>query len=130
MWRRPFVVLVALTAAGCGASAQQHVAAAVRAEKAAWDRGDFEAVCAMRTEAGRREWSRLGGAPTCAEGIRRVAGSSPPDLPNVTVATLSVELSSARSRIRVDGDRAIVYSGGFPAERLRKVDGRWLIDAY
>jgi hypothetical protein len=123
------LVLVLPAAAGCGASQQQQVQSTLRADRAAWDRGDYEKACALRTEAGRREWSRLGAASTCAEGIRRVVDPPVADLSNVVVATIAVQRSTARSRIRVDGDEAVIYRGGFSVERLRKVDGQWLIDA-
>jgi hypothetical protein len=123
-------VLVLLAVAGCGASSQQEIQATLRADHAAWDRGDYERACALRTEAGRREWRLLGAAPTCVAGIRRVAEPPVADLSNVTVALIAVERSTLRSRIRVDGDRAVVWRGRFPTERLRKVGGRWLIDAH
>jgi hypothetical protein len=127
------VLLLAVVLASCGASEQQHVQQALRDYDRAWEREDYEDVCSRTTEAGRREWANLTRSPDCVSGIRALvrAGEEyePPDSAGETIVLTLPAVELTTEHIRVEGDTATTYTRLGAAERLRKIDGRWLMDA-
>ena len=130
---RGFVVLGLLVfLAGCGASDQEQVAAAIRASDAAWDRGDLDEGCSWMTERARRRYMDQGINPharTCSEAYEFDAVEL--DTADSLAYAEIVPLEPPRvTSIRVDGATAVAsYSNG-DRTRLRKVNGRWLIDSF
>ena len=130
---RGFIVLGLIASlAGCGASDQQKVAAAIRASDAAWDRGDLDEGCSWMTERARRRYMASGinsHARTCSEAYEYEAVQA-----DMAFGVSEAELVSSEpprmTGIRVNGDIAVAsYSNG-DRTRLRKVNGRWLIDSF
>lgn len=110
------VVLAALAVAGCGED--DKIRATLDAEGRAWQRSDWDAACALRTEAARRDFCPPVGAQTTST-----------TLGNEPIVTFRFKERS-EPEIEVDGDLATVRyeSDGDSVRRLRKVDGKWLID--
>lgn len=131
---RRFIALGLLVfLASCGASEQEKVAAVIRASDAAWERGDFDEGCSWLTERARRRYIDEGINPharTCSEPYEFEASGSDTSGDLAVVAEI-VPLEPPRmTNIRVDGDTAVAsYSNG-DRTRLRKVNGRWLIDSF
>lgn len=128
--RRLTVLLILIAAAtGCGASEEERVRAAVDKTDRAWEDEDYETVCAMHTEAGRRELVRNSdnpGARGCADAL---VSDNLDEVDEGAFQTLEVGVILEITEVEIDGDRAVVrYSTGF-AWRLRKVDGEWRLDA-
>ncbi|HWK27559.1 MAG TPA: hypothetical protein VNS09_13410 [Solirubrobacter sp.] len=120
-------IVLAAAFAGCGTSEKERVRATIAADLRAQEREDWNAVCDLRTAAGRRELVRTSLRPdakTCAEAWTLPTGDNEP--------ILSFELKSAERRLAdIDVDKNVAsarYDDGF-VQRLRKVRGRWLIDA-
>ncbi len=114
--RRMFLIIVAsLTVAGCGDGEKEQIRATLDADGEAWKRQDWAAACALRTEAGRR------GLCPDEPDADTVAGSE-------AIITF-VTTDAGPPEIDVDGDRATVRYKSGSTTRLRKVDGRWLIDS-
>jgi hypothetical protein len=131
---RGFIVLGLLVfLAGCGASEEDKVEAVIRASDAAWERGDFDAGCSWMTERARRRYMDEGINPDarrCSEAYEFDAVET--DTVGDLAATAEVVASEPprMTGIRVDGATAVAsYSNG-DRTRLRKVDGRWLIDSF
>jgi hypothetical protein len=101
--RRMLVFSLLALMAGCGASAQQEVAAVIRASDAAWARDDLEAVCSRMTEHARRHY---------ADTDVRAAVCNVAE-PNTRLVVQHLYISGPRSEpprmtgIRVDGDTAV-----------------------
>ena len=129
-WLLGLTLLVAI--AGCGASEQQKVAAAIRFSDGAWDRGEVDEGCSWLTGRARREFLKDSPNPragSCREAFEVI--EKPPSLGGVTLLAVIVEYEPPRmTRIRVNGDSAVVTFSDGDDRQLRKVDGRWLIDAY
>jgi hypothetical protein len=127
MRRLTIPVLLVVALAGCGGNDEKRVRATIAAESRALAAEQWNAVCALRTAAGRREFLRTSLRPdakTCAEAWTPAPEANEP--------ILTVKLSPSKRRLTdvdVDGDVARArYSDG-SVVRLRKVDGRWLVDA-
>ncbi len=132
---RGFIALGLLVLlAGFGASEQERVAAVIRASDAAWERGDLDEGCSWMTERARRRYMDEGINPharTCSEAYEFDAVE--PDTADDRAYTYAEVVPSEPPRmtdIRVDGATAVAsYSNG-DRTRLRKVNGRWLIDSF
>jgi hypothetical protein len=130
---RGFIVVGLLVfLAGCGASEQEKVAAVIRASDAAWERGDLDEGCSWMTERARRRYMDGGINPharTCSEAYK----FDTVELDAAEVGAYAEIVPSEPPRvtnIRVDGATAVAsYSNG-DRTRLRKVNGRWLIDSF
>ncbi|WP_028063754.1 hypothetical protein [Solirubrobacter soli] len=113
--------------AGCGGNDEKQIRATIADEGRAYANKDWDAVCAGRTAAGRREFLKTSLRPdakTCAE-----AWTPDPTDNEPIVAITFIPSKERLTGIDVDGDTARArYSSG-SVTRLRKVDGRWLIDA-
>ena len=121
MRRSGLILLAALLLAGCGD--EDKVRAAVEAEQRALERRDWNAVCALRTDAGEREFRRgtlWPEAKTCAEAF------TPPPNGNEPIVTFDFKSPTLRE-IDVDGDEATARFDDGSTHRLLKVDDRWLI---
>ena len=113
------LTLLAFAALGCGeGEAKRQIRATLAAQERVWSKLDFPGTCTHLTEAARRasEW--------CAE------DTSGATLGNEAIVTFRVKTMKA-TRIDVDGDTAEVRrKDSGDTTRMRKVDGRWLIDEY
>jgi len=129
------LLVLALGAIGCGASEQQHVQAALRARDRAVESEDPAAICGSMTGAAQRQWQAIMRASSCVEAYERIYGLAaeatpqPIDDGEALLVSVSIPERTEPGHVRVDGSRAVVYVGTAVDERLRKVDGRWLIDA-
>ncbi|RKQ93661.1 hypothetical protein C8N24_3532 [Solirubrobacter pauli] len=105
--------VAAFALAGCGSGEdEKQIRATLDASARAWQQQDYERACALLTEARRRDYSDV-----CDPS------------PNEAVLTLFAK-ESPISDIDVDGDAAVVRrEDDDDTTRMRKVDGRWLIDA-
>jgi len=110
---------LALAAMGCGnGEAEKRIRATLAAQERAFTKLDFHGACAQMTEAARLA------SPWCAE------DTSGATLGNEAIVTFRVKTMKA-TRIDVDGDTAEVRrKDSGDTTRMRKVDGRWLIDEY
>jgi hypothetical protein len=113
--------------AGCGTSDEERVRATIAADLRAHDRDDWNRVCALRTAAGRREFLQASLNPdanTCAEAWTPAPGGNEPivtfEFKRPSRRVTDVDVANAVAQVR--------YDDGF-VQRLRKVGGRWLIDA-
>jgi hypothetical protein len=113
------IILAALLLAGCGDEEKQ-VRATLAADRKAGERRDWDAMCALRTEAGRRELAFCVAEPPNESGTETTVGNEP-------IVTFSFKSPPLRE-LEVDGDQATARFDGGPTQRLRKVDDRWLID--
>ena len=131
--RRLFGLISLVATAGCGASAQQEVAATIRASDAAWERGDLDEGCALMTERARKDLLKFSSNPvarSCREAFEVVEEDPPPRDVAYLVAEIVESEPPRMTGIRVSGDTAVAtYSNGRERE-LRKVNGRWLLDAH
>jgi hypothetical protein len=130
---RGFIVLGLLVfLAGCGASEQEKVAAVIRASDAAWERGDLDEGCSWMTERARRRYMDEGINPharTCSEAYEFDA-VEPDTAHDLAYAEIVPSEPPRMTDIRVDGATAVAsYSNG-ERTRLRKINGRWLIDSF
>jgi hypothetical protein len=121
----PIVLVVAV--AGCGTNERERVRATIAAQVRGYASQDWNAVCDLRTAAGRRELLRGSLRPdakTCAEAWTPASGGNEPILtfnfkpPLRPLMGVDVANDVAHAR----------YDDG-SVQRLRKVGGRWLIDA-
>ena len=104
------IIFAALLLAGCG-DGEQQVRATLTADRKAGERQDWAAMCALRTEAARRE----------------LLFCTPPE--NESIATFLVGTDRDTDiDIDVDDAQATARYDDGSITRLRKVDGRWLID--
>ena len=130
---RGFIVLGQLLLfTGCGASAQQEIAAVIRASDTAWERLDFDDGCSWMTERARQRYMSDAinpGARTCGEAYQHHAVEPDPDAAHSYAAAVPIEPPRVTG-IRVDGDIAVATYSNDDRTRLRKVDGRWLIDSF
>src|SRR4051812_22954347 len=120
----PILIGFAAVMTGCGAGEQKQVRATIAADARAYEGHDWNAVCSLRTGAGRREFLRASlrpTAPTCAEAWTPAPGGNEP--------ILSFEFKRPEHRpAEIDGDDDVAhvrYDDG-AVEALRKVNGRWL----
>ncbi|MDA0170345.1 hypothetical protein OJ998_14700 [Solirubrobacter taibaiensis] len=132
--RRLLILTVLL--AGCGASEQQHVQQALRDFYAGWEHKDYAGTCARMTTEGRRQFASFGGKRNpadCPDALRimdEAAEEYSEPGEGEEAELLFVDLEELEdARIRINGATAIRYRGSYAVERLRKVDGRWLVDA-
>ena len=103
---------LALTTVGCGnGEAEKQIRATMDAANRAWMKQDFERGCALHTEAARRRMDIC--HPIEAQAVTSFSVKEPPI-----------------SKIDVDGNTAVVRrQDGGESTRMRRVEGRWLIDA-
>jgi hypothetical protein len=130
--RRVIALASIVFVAGCGASAQQEVAAVIRATDAAWERGDVEDACSRMTKRAQQQYIEAGIDPHARTCTAAYDSDPVQESTEMLVQTLVVtEIEAPRiTSIRVSGDRAVaIYSYGDPT-RLRKIKGRWLIDSF
>jgi hypothetical protein len=122
----PLLIGLVAVMAGCGGSEEKQIRATLAADLRAFEAQDWNAICALRTPAGRRKFLRASLRPdakTCAEAWSPGPGGNEPII-EIKLTRPARHLSG----IDVDDDVARVrYDGGF-AGSLRKVGGRWLID--
>jgi hypothetical protein len=126
---RPLIALIVLAAvlAGCGSSDEKQVRATIAAELRAQAKHDWNGVCDLRTAAGQRDFLRTSLRPnagSCAEAW------TPAPSGNEPIVTLEFK-APTRRLTDVDVEDAVAtarYDDG-SLQRLRKIDGRWLIDA-
>jgi hypothetical protein len=123
-----FIVIVLFAAfAGCGTGDEKRVRATIAADLRAFESQDWNAACDLRTVAGRRELVRSSLRPdaqACADAWTPASSGNEP------IVTFRFEPSPRQlSDIDVDNDVARVRYNDGSLQRLRKIGGRWLIDA-
>ena len=141
MRTRSLVAAVLLLTAGCGASptrrpAESPEARAVRATVQRWlssltvghKKGDNARACAYLTPALRKsidvQLRTRGETATCRTfAANWTGGSTPPGRPGARITTVVVTRATAQVGLAAPPDRESEV-------RLRRVDGRWLIDNY
>jgi hypothetical protein len=125
---RSLIALIVLAAvlAGCGSSDEKQARATIAAELRALESEDWNAVCELRTAAGRREFLRASlrpNAQSCAAAWTPAPGSNEP------ILVIKFKRPTRRlSGVDVKGVVATARYDDGSGQRLRKIGGRWLID--